>query len=108
MSTIDYLDYHSSIVASTMADNSHYQSFKDSQTQNQQPEDNFRQGYDVREASGQIFIVPNAFRALELPLAGMHKPDYSEIADMNVGVSAFIIGHGPPFHIFYFTPHALF
>jgi hypothetical protein len=70
-----------------MADPTYSQSYKDTQTQNQQPEEIIRQDYDVRMSGGQSVIVPNAFREQELPLASMHKPDYSKAAEMAGGVS---------------------
>jgi hypothetical protein len=65
------------------------QSLKEFQTQNQKPEDIIRQDYEVRVVGGQKLVIPNAFRGLELPLAYMHKPDYSEAVDMPGGVSEY-------------------
>ena len=85
-----------------MANYTYSQSYKDAQTQNQQPEEIIRQDYNVRVSGGQSFIVPNAFRELELPLAGMHKPDYSKAADMAVGVSVIF-----NWDVFNFATHAV-
>jgi len=70
-----------------MVDNSCLQSLENAETQNQQPEDIIRQGYTIRVSSGQEVIVPTVLEDVELPLAHMHKPDFSEAVNMEVGVS---------------------
>jgi len=69
-----------------MAHNSQPQSHPNA-TRNQKPADMIREGYTVRVSDGQEVIVPTAFGAVELPLAQMHKPDYSNALEMDVGVS---------------------
>ena len=56
-------------------------------SQNQQAEDIIRQDYEVRVAGGEKLVIPNVFQGIELPLAYMHKPDYSMAVDMPGGVS---------------------
>ena len=70
-----------------MTDNSHFQSYNDPRTQNQQPEVLIRQDYNVQISSGQSVIIPNTFQDLDLRLARMQIPDYSKAAEMAVGVS---------------------
>jgi hypothetical protein len=80
-----------SIFIFIMADSQSH-SLQDSDPQNQQPEDIIRQDYRVRVSSQQKYIVPNAFRDVDLPLLNMHKPDFSKAVNMAVGVSVFSQG----------------
>lgn len=70
-----------------MVDKGHSHSLGTAEIQNQQPEDMIREGYTLRVLDGQEVVVPTAFGAVELPLARMHKPDFSEAVAMDVGVS---------------------
>jgi hypothetical protein len=70
-----------------MEDNKSPQSVQEYESQPQQPEDIIRQDYNIRVAGGQTFVIPNTLRDLNLPLAYMHKPNYSDAVDMPGGVS---------------------
>jgi hypothetical protein len=70
-----------------MVGNSRLQSLQNAETQKQQPEEIIKQGYTVRVSSGQEVIVPTVLVDVEIPLAHMHKPDFSEAVNMKVGVS---------------------
>ena len=45
-----------------------------------------RQDYAVRVSEGRTCVVPNALEEAELPLAIMHKPDFSKAQHMPGGV----------------------
>jgi hypothetical protein len=70
-----------------MVDNSCFPSLGNSETYNQQSEDIIRQGYTVRVSNGQEVIVPTALDDVEVPLARMNKPDFTQAVNMEVGVS---------------------
>ena len=70
-----------------MVDNSRFQSLGNAETHNQQSEDIIRQGYTVQVSSGWEIIVLTVLDDVEVPLARMHKPDFTQAVDMEVGVS---------------------
>ena len=82
---IDYLSiYLSSFpsIISTMPDNSQSEILPDYEGQI----GFIRQGYHVREVSGQSFVMPDALQEEDLPLAMMHKPDFSKALTKAGGV----------------------
>jgi hypothetical protein len=74
-----------------MPDDMQFQSVQDAE--NEQPEDIIRQDYGVRVSGGQTYVMANAFRGVELPLARTLIPDFTKAVDMAVGVRV-VLGLG--------------
>jgi hypothetical protein len=67
-----------------MSDNT--RSIEVSDTEIFYPDDLVRQDYGITQLAGQKFVIPNAFKGVNLPLAMVQKPDYSMAVDKPRGV----------------------